>query len=125
MKIKLRFVVLVAFVMTFSWYCSEAVNPFEPDNQTEEVEIINRRFVPSTLNVSVGTTVRWINKDDLTSGDAHTVDSGKENQVTPITNLFNLTFTKKNESHEFTFNSTGIFDYYCALHGETGKVIVD
>ncbi len=117
MKIK-RFVffALIMMIGVFSWQCGN--NPFEPEMPGEnEVWIQNRQFVPQTLTVSIGTTVRWTNK----SNETHTVDSGLP--MNP-TSDFNLKTLDPGESDVHTFTETGDFDYFCAIHGETGKIIV-
>ena len=109
---------LVLFICVFSLFWSCDQNPTEPEMQAaNEVLIQNRQFVPQTLTVGKGTTVRWTNKDDV----AHTVDSGKP--MNP-TSLFNLKTLQPNESGTHTFTGVGTFDYFCSIHGETGRIIV-
>ncbi len=93
-------------------------NPLAPEMRGEnEVWIQNRKFVPQTLTVSKGRTVTWINKDN----EVHTVDSGKP--MNPTTE-FNLTLDG-GETGTHTFNRGGTFDYYCGIHGETGRIVVE
>lgn len=85
-----------------------------------EVWVQFRKFVPSQLTVSKGTRVTWTNKDN----EVHTVDSGTE--MSP-TGLFNLTLDEdggEKDFQSFTFSNSGIFEYYCGIHGEAGKIIV-
>lgn len=64
-------------------------------------------------NVSVGITVKWINKDDV----YHTVTSSG--------GLFDSGHIAAGEIYEYTFDSAGTYDYVCTLHsGMTGTVIV-
>jgi len=78
------------------------------------VEISGFAFVPSTLTVSVGTTVTWTNKDPVT----HTVTSNN--------NLFNSGNLAPNATFQYTFNQKGTFDYHCSIHTYmTAKVIVE
>jgi plastocyanin len=78
-----------------------------------EVTIDNFTFGPKELTVAVGTTVKWINHDDI----PHTVVEK------------NTTFRSKaldtDDSYSFTFASAGSFDYFCGLHPHmVGKIIV-
>jgi len=87
-----------------------AVAAQEPTNV---VTIDNFTFSPKDLTVAVGTTVKWVNHDDI----PHTVVEK------------NTTFRSKaldtDDSYSFTFTSAGSFDYFCGLHPHmVGKVIV-
>jgi plastocyanin len=78
-----------------------------------EITIDNFTFTPKELTVAVGTTVRWVNHDDI----PHTVVEK------------NTTFRSKaldtDDSYSFTFTSAGTFDYFCGLHPHmVGQVIV-
>jgi plastocyanin len=77
------------------------------------VTIQNLAFNPTTLNVQVGKTVTWINKDSTTHrvvSDIGLFDSG------------NLT---NGMSYKYTFNQTGSFPYHCSIHPSmTGTIVV-
>jgi plastocyanin len=78
-----------------------------------EITIDNFTFTPKELTVAVGTTVKWVNHDDI----PHTVVEK------------NTTFRSKaldtDDSYSFTFTSAGTFDYFCGLHPHmVGQVIV-
>ena len=80
---------------------------------TNVITIDNFTFTPPELSVAVGTTVKWVNHDDI----PHTVVEK------------NTTFRSKaldtDDSYSFTFVSAGTFDYFCGLHPHmVGKVIV-
>ena len=79
-----------------------------------EVTIDNFSFMPQTLTVPVGTTVTWINHDDI----PHTVLSvDKKTLVSPALDT--------NDKFSYTFTSAGTNDYYCSVHPHMkGKVIV-
>lgn len=77
------------------------------------VSIDNFTFSPAEVTVTPGTTVTWINNDDI----PHTVVDKK------------LTFRSKALDTEgkfsFTFTNAGDFNYFCSLHPHMiGKVIV-
>ena len=79
----------------------------------------NECFLPASLNVAIGETVLWSNDDNA----AHTVTSGTS--ASGPDGLFDSGMILAGESFEFTFDSEGIFDYYCVVHPwMTGEVIV-
>ncbi|QWG20086.1 cupredoxin family copper-binding protein [Bradyrhizobium sediminis] len=77
------------------------------------VMIDNFTFEPQQLNVKVGTTVTWKNRDDI----PHTVVSaGKFRSKTLDTD----------DSFSFTFTSAGDYKYFCSLHPHmTGMIRVE
>lgn len=85
-----------------------------PEPEAEAVVIDNMTFSPGTLSVSVGTTVTWINNDDV---DHTTTSSDGE---------WNSGILEPGESFSHSFNETGNFDYICTLHPDmTGQVAVE
>lgn len=77
------------------------------------VKIDNFVFGPQTLTVSVGTTVTWVNQDDI----PHTVVADDKTFRSPVMD--------SDERFSFTFTKPGEFDYFCSLHPHmVGKVIV-
>jgi plastocyanin len=80
-----------------------------------EVKIDNFTFGPATLTVPVGTTVAWINKDDI----PHTVVSTDDSKT------FKSKVLDTDEKFSFTFSKAGTYPYFCSIHPKmTGKVIV-
>jgi plastocyanin len=80
---------------------------------TDVVTIDNFTFSPKPLTVAMGTTVKWVNHDDI----PHTVVEK------------NTTFRSKaldtDDSYSYTFTSAGTFDYFCGLHPHmVGQIIV-
>ena len=77
------------------------------------VTIDNFSFTSPELTVAVGTTVKWVNHDDI----PHTV---VENNKT-----FRSKALDTDDSYSFTFTSAGTFSYFCSLHPKMqGKIIV-
>lgn len=70
------------------------------------VNLENHAFVPDTLEITVGTKVTWINKDD----DPHTVTSEGSNP------LLDSPEFNKNETFSFVFTQPGEYPYYCVPH---------
>jgi plastocyanin len=78
-----------------------------------EVEIDNFVFGPAAITVPVGTTVTWINRDDI----PHTVVSTDK--------LFKSKVLDTDEKFSFTFTKPGEYPYFCSIHPKmTGKVVV-
>lgn len=96
-------VVLLAFAFTYS------SQPADPN----EIVIQNFAFEPSTLTVTVGTKVTWVNRDD----EPHT--------ATATDKRFNSKTLETGESFSTEFKTPGTYKYYCALHPKmTGQIIV-
>ena len=75
-------------------------------------------FDPADVQVSVGTTVVWENKDNV----VHTVTSG--NSQGP-NGTFDSNMINAGDSFKFTFNTPGKEDYFCMVHPwMTGSVEV-
>lgn len=91
-----------------------AVLAFEAVAATDGTVTIDKfKFMPQELTVPVGTTVKWVNKDDF----PHTV---VENNKT-----FRSNGLDTDDTFSFTFTKAGTFDYFCSLHPYMkGKVIV-
>jgi plastocyanin len=80
---------------------------------SNEVKIDNFTFAPGDLVVAPGTTVTWVNHDDI----PHTVVSNDKGFKSPVLD------TDGKFSHQFGDNGT--FGYFCSLHPHmTGKVVV-
>ncbi len=77
------------------------------------VRIDNFSFTPQTLTVSAGTTVTWINQDDV----PHTVTSNDRK--------FKSRALDADEKFSYTFSAPGTYPYYCSIHPHmTRKVVV-
>jgi plastocyanin len=87
---------------------AEAATPAGPT-----VKIDNFVFGPAALTVSVGTTVTWINQDDI----PHTVVADDKS--------FKSKVLDSDERFSFTFTKPGEYGYFCSLHPHmVGKVVV-
>jgi amicyanin len=81
--------------------------------ESNVVTIDNFSFGPKELTIAVGTTVKWINHDDI----PHSVVNKDK--------AFRSKALDTDDSFSFTFASAGTFDYFCGLHPfMMGKVIV-
>ena len=77
------------------------------------IAIDNFKFGVVSIEVAVGTTVTWTNRDDV----PHTVTSS--------TKLFKSPALDTGEAFSYTFKEAGTFEYYCSMHPRmTGKIVV-
>jgi plastocyanin len=83
------------------------------DDNGSQVVIDNFAFAPAILRVKVGTTVTWINHDDIPHSilclplgiHSHAIDT--------------------DQSFSYTFTKAGTFDYICGIHPHMhGQVVV-
>jgi len=90
-----------------------ALGAVAAQDATNVVTIDNFTFTPPELTVVVGTTVKWVNHDDI----PHLVVNKEK--------AFRSKALDTDDSFSYTFASTGTSDYFCALHPHmVGKVIV-
>ena len=78
-----------------------------------QVMIDNFVYSPVPLSVKIGSTVTWINHDDI----PHTVDSTQ--------GKFKSAALDTDDKFEFKFTEAGEYPFYCRIHPKmTGKIIV-
>jgi len=80
----------------------------------QEVKNGNFTYAPASVTVAQGTTVRWVNRDDI----PHTVVSDDK-----------TTFKSKpldtDQNFSYTFTKPGTYSYFCSIHPKmTGKIVV-
>ena len=77
------------------------------------VKIDNFSFTPTTVEVARGSTVTWVNKDDI----PHVVAS--------TDNKFKSRAIDTDGTFSFTFAEPGTYEYFCSVHPKmTGKIVV-
>jgi plastocyanin len=85
--------------------------PGEPE--AIEIKIDNFSFMPQDMTVAVGTTVTWVNRDDI----PHNVRSTDD--------LFKSKALDTDDKFSFKFDKPGTYAYYCSIHPKmTAKIIV-
>lgn len=72
--------------------------------QAVTVEIRGMQYAQKVLTIAPGTTVTWVNKDEM----PHT--------VTNRGRVFGSAALDTGESFSYTFATPGEFTYFCALH---------
>jgi plastocyanin len=106
-------VVLVAMVLLLAGSPNVTATP--QASPTAEVKIDNFSFGPGTITVPVGTTVTWINRDDI----PHTIVSTDDPKA------FKSKVLDTDEKFSYSFSKPGTYPYFCSVHPKmTGKVVV-
>ncbi|WP_417269679.1 plastocyanin/azurin family copper-binding protein [Celeribacter sp.] len=107
--------------------------------KTERVEVIEMRgtargervwFRPYGLAVAVGTTLRFVNRDE---GNSHTATAyhpdiyDRTRRIPKSATPWDSDFLLPNESFEVTLTVPGVYDYYCIPHemaAMVGRIVV-
>ena len=77
------------------------------------IAIDNFSFTPKELTVAAGTTITWVNRDDV----PHTVVSTDKK--------FRSKALDTDDQFSFTFTDTGTYNCFCSVHPiMVGKIIV-
>lgn len=95
-------------------YIASAPGPFTP-RETPEVNQRDIRFIPHVLPILVGTSVRFVNGDDV-----------QHNVFTPSAtgDFFNLGTWPKGQAKTFTFAKMGKVELLCNVHHEMRAYIL-
>jgi plastocyanin len=110
-KVLMASLVLVGFGSCVGWAVLPAQSTAAAPNQ--EIKIDNFSFTPQQLTVAKGTTIVWINNDDV----PHTVVATHQE--------FRSHALDTGDKFSFTFTKPGTFAYFCSVHPVmTGKIVV-
>lgn len=97
-------ILVIFFACNKSSYSSNSGNNGNGGNSPNSISIANLAFSKPALTVAVGTTVTWMNNDNVThtvTSDNGTFDSGNLNP---------------GSSFSYTFNTAGTYSYHCKIH---------
>lgn len=99
-------------VASVSWALQGAANP----GGRQDIHIGGASFTPDNVQISAGTTVRWINDGNV----AHTItpDAAGQAGAWASTNI-----TTAGQTFEHTFNTSGTYNYHCNVHAGMSAVI--
>ena len=79
-----------------------------------EVKIDQHAFIPQRVAVKAGTTVTWINDDDV------------PHKVALSTKLFKSKALDMGDKFSFTFTTPGAYQCFCSVHPYmTGAIVVE
>jgi plastocyanin len=111
-KLILKLFAVMILALNVSSGCSKS-NSGNITPGANEVFIQSYAFSPSTITISVNSSVTWTNKD----GTAHTVTSDNS--------IFDSGLLEPNTSYTRHFTTVGTFNYHCTVHSTMkAKVIV-
>jgi plastocyanin len=84
-----------------------------PATEPKNVSIDNFSFSPQSLEIPAGTTVNWINHDDV----PHTIKDTAQ--------ILKSGTLDTDDSYSFTFTKPGEYSYYCGVHPHmVGTIVV-
>ena len=114
-KTIMKVVVCAALVAALGWIAGSRTQSFAAGgaNGPVEIKIDNFSFMPGDITVPAGTTVTWVNHDDV----PHTVrtpDGSIKSKALDTDDKFSMTFDKP-----------GTYEYFCSIHPKmTAKIVV-
>ena len=92
---------------------SQVAQAGEEKNASASITIDNFSFTPKEITVAAGTTITWVNHDDV----PHTVVSPDKK--------FRSKALDTDDQFSFTFTDAGTYSYFCSVHPMmTGKIVV-
>ena len=105
----------VAIALAAAVFAAAAALPAAPARAADtEVLIDQFTFTPQRFTVKAGTSVTWINEDDV----PHTIASSSK--------LFKSKALDTGDKFSFTFTTPGTYEYFCSLHPHmTGAVAAE
>jgi plastocyanin len=91
-----------------------AASPYDAAALSRTVTIDNFSFMPAPMTVPVGTTVTWVNHDDV----PHTIVADDQQ--------FKSKALDTDEKFSHTFDKPGTYSYFCSIHPKmVAKIIVE
>ena len=111
-------IIVICFIVGLVYGCGNK-NKSNSVRGEHEIWMKNISYIPDTLNIPVGTTVTWVNQDSM----AHTVTSA---DTVNSKILFNSGSIGMHDTFNYTFDSSGIYHFYCKIHSKrmNGIIIV-
>jgi Icc protein len=106
--------IVLSFALLNSGHTALVAGQQNSSGNQYQVKIDNFSFTPSTLTVTAGTTVTWVNQDDVPHNVVSTEGGTLKSSVLDTEQKFT-----------YTFDKAGTYPYYCSIHPKmTGKVVV-
>ncbi|HET7107082.1 MAG TPA: cupredoxin family copper-binding protein [Candidatus Acidoferrum sp.] len=101
-----------ALILTMTLAIAPRLSANPQQAATAEVKIDNFSFGPATLTVAPGTTITWVNHDDI----PHTVVS--------TDGIFKSKVLDTDEKFSYTFTKAGSYPYFCSIHPKMTATVV-
>jgi plastocyanin len=111
--LKIVAIVVAGFILMAVGQRSQAAGAQDNAPKTVEIKIDKFSFGPMTLTVAAGSTVTWINNDDV----PHTV-------VSEDTKTFKSKALDTGDKFSCTFTKLGKYPYFCSVHPKMVAEIV-
>jgi plastocyanin len=106
--------VVLSFALLNTGHTNAAAADRNSSSDNYQIKIDNFSFTPATLTVPAGTTVTWVNHDDVPH---NIVSSEGKTLKSPVMDT--------DGKFSYTFITAGSYPYYCGIHPKmTGKVVV-
>lgn len=99
---RIYIIILIVNCFIFGSCNKNTTNPQAPG--VNEIWLVYKNFRPQQLQITVGTTINFMNKDN----SSHT--------ATGNGNLFYSGKLAPGSNYEFTFNTPGLYSVYCNFH---------
>ena len=103
---------LLAAVLPAVAVAAAGFAPSSAGAEETTVKIDNFAFAPEQLTVKAGTTVTWINEDDI----PHTVVASAH--------AFKSRALDTEDKFSFTFTAPGSYEYFCSLHPHMKAMVI-
>ncbi|HEX7032281.1 MAG TPA: plastocyanin/azurin family copper-binding protein [Nitrososphaera sp.] len=95
---------------------SESRRTIEETLQRNLVYADMNMFMPATVTVDAGTTIRWFNDSNV----PHNVVGSYRTKSGSTTTVVDSGFVERSRSWQYTFEEGGVFEYVCTIHIEEG-----
>jgi amicyanin len=106
--------ILLSFALSNAGHPTPVAAEQNSSSDKYQIKIDNFSFAPATLTVPAGTTVTWVNQDDVPHNIVSSEGKALKSPVMDTDGKFSYTFT-----------TAGTYPYYCGIHPKmTGKVVV-
>ncbi len=110
-QINFLFVIISVLLLSSCKNNNYSTNPTPTSPAQNEVLMQSSKFVPANLTITKGTKITWTNKDSYD----HTVTSGTPGHPTGLFDSGNIA---AGGTFNYTFDSTGTYQYYCRIHAD-------
>lgn len=112
----LALILLIGFVIFWMMAKEDSIpSPDTTELGTSLVEINSFGFIPQTITIKKGDSIKWVNKDS--QPHQVVIDFGASRIEGKI--------LEENEEYSLRFMEQRDYDYYCGIHPSmTGKIIV-
>lgn len=110
-----RFAFLKTIALSIMLVSASVAYSAPADNQAAmetAIRIDNFSFVPATVTIPAGTTVRWTNRDDI----PHSVVADDKS--------FKSKALDTDDQFTYTFAKPGTYHYFCGLHPKMTATVV-